>query len=181
MGVLMKKNVYFISILLIMSIITSGCGVLMRVCHKSITVLKKDTIPFSSLPVEVKEFFYNSRKIPAREMNGEDVLFISNTSYEYELKTIYAVKEQLWTSHYLLIDKTNNITYRINYRRAIYPIIVCNREIFIPTESNIFSKIMNKNDEEIEKLDLNFDRYLLYSDRKYRRIWKKQDKAILYK
>lgn len=157
------------------SIILDGCVVVNF--HKSINKLEKDTISFNSLPVEVKEFFYDIKNIPTTESWNFSMtrLFTFNTTYEYEFKTIDAVKD-LWISHYLLIDKTNNIIYRINYNIP-RPVIVYNREIFIPTEYNVFSMLKNKSEEEIEKMNLTFDRYLLDSDRKYRRIWKKQSRA----
>ena len=172
----MKKNVCFISMILIMSIIMNGCGIIKRVFHRSIDTIKEETITFSYLPVEVKDFLYKSRKIPSWEMNGEDELFVCNTSYEYELKTIDAVKE-LWISHDLLIDKTNNITYRINYGIGMYPIIVCNREIFISTKSNLLSMIVNKSEDEMENMNWTFNRFLLDNDKRYQRVWKRNAKG----
>ena len=152
----------------------SGCGLIMRGCHKSINRAKKDTVIFNDLPKEIKEFFYTIANIRGREKrhefysSSENVsltdrhklsinewfipnLFVFNTTYEYELKTVHVLKSSnLWTSHFLLIDKTNNITYRINLGK--FPIIIYNAELFIPTVYNW----------QLESFDtLNFDRFCL--------------------
>ena len=147
----MKKILFFVLIAFIMN----GC--ITMSLYKSIDKIEKDTVSFNSLPIEVKEFFYKSKKKSYEFYLTQ--LFTFNTAYEYELKTIYTVKG-LWISHYLLIDKTNNITYRIDYGTP-YPFIVFDKELFIPTGFNIFSMIMNKSEDEIEKMDLTFNRYLL--------------------
>jgi len=190
---LKRKGIETVSLifclLLVASVIMSSCGTISYVCNKSINRLEKDTIPFNSLPAEVKdfineykkirgreasiEFFLNSKNVPSAEKHElsinkwyEPFVFIFNTAYEYQFKTIDAVKD-LWISHYLLIDKTNKITYRINYGRPVSPIFVYNNEIFIPIEEyNLFSVIWGK---DLETFDLDFVRYLLDSDRKYRR------------
>ena len=100
----------------------SSCGVIMRVCHKSINRLEKATIPFNSLPVEIKEYFYivstiktrteideffnNSKNVPPTEKGGfTPELFTFNTAYEYEFKIVNVFRNSdIWISHYLLID-----------------------------------------------------------------------------
>ena len=133
------KVVYFISMILIMSS-----------CNKSINNLKKDTVSFNSLPVEVKDFFYNIRNTPLtgrheylefiynsgyvpsteRDEYHWPNLYIFNTTYEYQFKTVGTlIGPSSWISHYLLIDKTNNISYKIR-RGTPLPIIIFDREIF---------------------------------------------------
>lgn len=163
----------------------SSCGIMKRVCHKSINRLEKDTVSFYSLPIEVKdffdtvsriktpaemdEFFYNSQNVPLTEKSLKycnPFVLVFNSTYEYELKTIYVFKE-FWISHFLLVDKTNNITYRFNYAGFTRLIIIFDREIFIPPTLNTF--LLKKDVLET----LTFDRYSIESDKKYQRIWKK--------
>jgi len=130
----MKKSVYIILITLCTVLIMSSCVSFETLSHKSINMLKNSTISFSSLPVEVKEYFYCYRNIPYWEMQGKDILFICNTTFEYELKN---VRWLAWDPHWLLIDKTNNITYRLSYFSNVpTPVIVFDREVFIPTDYN---------------------------------------------
>ena len=176
----------FIVIVLTMS----NCWTISYVCHKSIDKkLENDIVPFDSLPVEVKEFFYaheklntnkemlefynNSQNVPLTErQKGIHIdLLTFHTTYEYKLEVIDFVKD-LWNSHYLLIDKTNKITYRIDYTCIPSPVIVYGGEIFIPKVYNIYSVYRNKLET------VTFDRYSLDSDRRYRRIWKKETKKI---
>ena len=136
----MKKVMYFILIVLIMTscealhyvstvVVGGAVGNIDRACHKSINKLKQDTLPFDSLPIEIKDFFYNIKSIPSTEIHEltSTKLFTFNTYCEYELVEGKSV------AHYLLIDKTNNLTYRYEYG-CPFPIIVFDREIFIPTK-----------------------------------------------
>lgn len=180
---LKRKGIETVSLifclLLVASVIMSSCGTISYVCNRSINRLEKDTVPFNSLPVEVKEFFsefsktrgreatmdffHNSKNVPATKKHEyvSPFLLTFNTAYKYQFKDVDFVKD-LWISHYLLIDKTNKITYRIDYGNP-FPVIVCDREVFIPTEFNIFSTYKRKPET------VDFVRYLLDSDRKYRR------------
>ena len=170
----MKKNLYFILILFAVN----GCIIF----QKPIKKLEKDNVPFSSIPVEVKDFFYilesintrterveffnNSENVPSTEKHDyfSPQLFTFNTSYEYQFKTIDLVKD-LWISHYLLIDKTNNITYRMDYGTPL-PVIVCGKELFVPTEFNVLSV------KEANFETLTFNKYSLETKKLRRRIRK---------
>jgi len=161
----MKKQVfYFLSIILIIS----GC-------NKSINNFKKDNVSFSSLPVEVKDFFYNVRdaslkerheffefihksgNVPSTEIHEYRLpnLFTFNTTHEYEFKIVGTlIGPASWVSHCLLIDKTNNISYRIAYNTPT-PVIVFDKKIFIPQVYNLFTVYKDKFET------LNFDCYSL--------------------
>jgi len=171
----------------------SSCGMITRICYRTTNRLEKDTVLFTSLPIEVKEFFdtvskmrpteldeffYNSENVPLTEKQIKycnPYLFIFNTTYEYELKDVDRITGQIpskmWISHFLLTDKTNNITYRFNYEDFTRLIIVYNRELFTPTKFNIY------NDLYFNRV-VYFVKYSLDSDRRYRRIWKKEEKRI---
>ena len=154
----MKKNVCFISILLLMN----GCVIF----QKPIKKLEKDNVSFSSIPVEVKEFFYSIKDVPLTESWDFSLteLFTFNTAYDYQFQTIDLVKD-LWISHYLLIDKTNNITYRMDYGTPL-PVIVCGKELFVPTEFNVLSV------KEANFETLTFNKYSLETKKLRRRIRK---------
>jgi hypothetical protein len=177
----MKKNRYLLLITLIIILITNSCGIAMRVCHKSINRLKKETVPFSSLPVEIKDFFYYYRNIPDSKMQGKDELFTCNTTYEYECQYIdmRGGSDGMWIACHLLIDKTNNITYRLSILENVpTPVIVYDREIFIPTAYNPFTTLWYY--ERGEK-EFTFKRYFLESDRRFRRDIKKNEKNAISK
>ena len=163
---MMKRIVFLILIMLVMN----GCSIVWSV-HKHISKPKETNVSFNYLPVEVQEFFYNSRKTPLSERYefSSTELLTFNTAYEYQFKTIALVKD-LWISHYLLIDKTNNVTYRINYNIP-RPVIVYDKKLYIPTQYNVFS-VREDNFET-----LTFDRYSL-ENKKLRRKEKKAVKGI---
>ena len=169
----MKKRGYLTFILLVIVLTINSCGIVKRICYKSINRLEKDTVTFSSLPIEIKEYFFYYRKIPYLERQDKDKLFTCNTAYEYEIEKVRLFTwDDILISHYLLIDKTNNIIYRLNYETALFPVIVFDREIFIPTDNNIFSKLGRYERGEIE---LTFKRYFLESDGRFRRKTKVKD------
>jgi len=128
----MKKNVCLILITLVAMLILSSCVSFEVLSHKSINRLKKkSTIPFSSLPVEVKEILYSCD-------NCLDI-YTCNTAYEYELVNVSWLA---WDPHWLLYDKTNDITYRLSYfSNPTTPIIIYDREIFIPTDFYMYLTI----------------------------------------
>jgi len=167
------KNVCLVLIILVTLLIMSSCVSFETLSHKSINMLKNSTISFSSLPVEIKEYFFYHRDMPymqAIELQRNERLYICNTTFEYELKN---VRWLAWDPHWLLIDKTNNITYRLSYFSNIpTPVIVFDKEIFIPTNYNIFSMIRGLNEDEIK---YTFKRYFLESDRRFRKAIKIKD------
>jgi hypothetical protein len=182
----MKKIVFIIIIISTMS----SCGFLSRICYRSIDTIKEDVVTYSSLPVEVKEYFDTIGKssLPERDDfldNSEHVtssekpanhfipyLFIFNTAYTYELGIVLALKGSDWISHFLVIDKTNNISYRMNIGRPIQPTIVYDREIFTPTDYNMIMDMTSKTKNENKMLHVTFNRHLLNNDGRYRRIWR---------
>ena len=148
----MKKNVCVILFVLVIILLISSCGIIRRACHRSINRLDKEIVPFSSLPVEVKEFF-NLPTSERQERYGRNRNLITiNTAFEYELVHVGMIdgrrgerSNDMWISHYLLIDKTNNITYRFNFTGSsaiiTFPVIVFDREIFMATDLNIFTEL----------------------------------------
>ena len=161
----MKKVMYFILIVLIMTscealhyvstvVVGGAVGNIDRACHKSINKLEKDTIPFDSLPAEIKDFFYNVKNMPSTEIREltKTRLFTFNTNCEYEL-----IRGKSITAPYLLIDKTNNLTYRYE-DGSPFPIIVFDREIFIPTKYWI-SKEWKYDFEKLEFTRCSLDSY----------------------
>jgi hypothetical protein len=121
-------------------------------CNKSINDLEKDNVSFNSLPVEVKECFYKMKETEKNNVYPTELVNL-DTIYRYQLKTVKTVTGP-WISHYLLIDETNNISYKIDFG-VPFPIIVFDRKIFIPQVFNLFSVYKDK----FETLD--FDVYLL--------------------
>ncbi|MDL2262899.1 hypothetical protein LJC11_05300, partial [Bacteroidales bacterium OttesenSCG-928-I21] len=107
--------------------------------------------------------FYSKKNIQIAEMRDftNIDLFTFNTAYKYEYKTIYLVKD-LWISHYLLIDKTNKITYRIDYGTPS-PVFINDKELFVPTKFMVFSV----NEEYLDTLC--FKKYLLEANKLRRR------------
>ena len=190
----MKKIVFSIIIILTMN----SCGLISRIGYRSINTIKEETVSYSSLPVEVKEYFHSIKNIKTREEkeeffnNSENVplsekhtgffpnLYIFNTPYEYEFTDADRITGQIpakmWISHFLLIDKTNKISYRINYEICTRLIFVCDREIFTPTKLNAWNEMVLKNEDEIKASNLTFNRYLLSKDGRYRRVWRRDEK-----
>jgi hypothetical protein len=149
----MNKIVYLFIIAVI--VMMSSCGIFARISQISINKLEKDQVLFISLPAEIKEFFYNRKTLPPKgpwELSLTD-FFAFNTACEYEFKSVETLIGP-WISHYLLIDKTNKITYKIGYEHPT-PIFIYDREIFIPTDYNVLSKKQEKFEA------LKFSRYLL--------------------
>ncbi|MDL2297214.1 hypothetical protein LJC37_04585 [Bacteroidales bacterium OttesenSCG-928-E04] len=141
------------------ALIMNSCSIF----QKNIKRLDYSLVDFNSLPVEIKELFYNKKNIPLEEVRDftEIDLFTFNTAYKYEYKTIDLAKD-LWISHYLLIDKTNNITYRIDSGTP-FPVFVNGTELFIPTKFMVFSV-------REEYLDtLSFKKYSLETNKLRRR------------
>ena len=175
----MKKICILLVTLVIISLISS-CGIISRACHRNISRLDRDIVPFSSLPAEIKEFF-NLPTNERQEKYGRNInLLTMNTTFEYELVHVGMIdgrrgerSNDMWISHWLLIDKTNNITYRLNHtgNSAIitFPVIVFDREIFISTERNIFTRLWLYSIGEVE-VKPDFYRFSLESDRRFRRI-----------
>jgi len=149
--------------------------------HRSITKLKKDSVPFNSLPAEVRDLFSNVRNLSREEMDEylkflynlgsvsspERVhgwhlpqLYTFNTSYEYEFVVVPGMVVGI--SYHLLIDKTNSITYRVDFHVGIPPLVIYNnRELFMRTVHNL----------HLHDLDtLYFDRYLLDGRRRWFRL-----------
>ena len=151
----------------------NSCGIISRVFYRSMNTIKEDNIPFNSLPIEVKELLHNGRNKPSSAPVDYYLpdLFVFNTTYEYQLEDVDMITgkipSEMWISHYLLIDKTNNITYRINYADFTRFMIIFDKEIFTPTAYNIYGEGTFES--------LTFDRYSL--DRaKLRRKEKKRAK-----
>jgi hypothetical protein len=164
------KKMYLLLITFSISVM-SGCGVLEGLSYKSINRLKENTVPFNSLPIELKGFIDSISNMP----NAADIELITlNTFYKYEFQDIGMFSgrsDEMWTASQLLVDKTNNISYRLSLLGNIpTPIIIFDREIFIPTDFNIFTTYYG----ELESMD--FNRYLLDNDRRYRRIARKNQK-----
>ena len=113
--------------------------------------VKNIQAPYDSTRAVMFDFFSNSENVPLAERERLDEyhcypdIFIFNTDYEYKLTDVCRltgkIPATLWISHFLLIDKTNNITYRINYEDRAFPLIIYNGELFKPTELMMYSTL----------------------------------------
>jgi len=170
----MKKNIIY-PVLIIFALTMISCNTASRTGQISINKLENDIVPFSSLPNEIKEFLYTlnnvrtraelfeiyktSEHVPLTQRHGfEPRLFIFNTTYEFEHKT---VPLRVWygNRYILLTDRTNDIIYRIDMGTPGPFFIYNNRELFIPTT---FGGVLATN---VDRFDtLTFNRYLLDSE-----------------
>lgn len=126
-------SVVFISIILIAG---SCC---MNRYDYSINDLEKYDVSFNSLSDEMKEFFYKIKDIPSTEKYEFSLQELINLDTNHDLQ-IETVKTKIgpWIDYYLLLDKTNNISYKIDYGTP-FPIIIFDKKAFIPQEYNLFS------------------------------------------
>jgi hypothetical protein len=135
----MKQGITFCILIMLL---LSSC----KYHNYSINDLEKKEISFDSLPGEVKGFyerakeFLLNKEIPPLEkydFSGTRLVDL-DTIREYRFETIPTIIGP-WISHYKLIDKTNGISYRIDFGIA-FPIIIFNGLLFIPQEYNTLSE-----------------------------------------
>jgi hypothetical protein len=160
-----KKIICLITIALVMSscdvafIIVIGTPIMVaekidKNKRKSINRPKNkiETIPFDSLPDEVKELFYSSKNMLSDEKNmpAEERrnfhnrgLHSLNTVYEYQLESILGGAGGL--SHFLVIDKTNNISYALEVGDP-FPVVIFDRDVFIIASFGSSSRFDGFND-----------------------------------
>lgn len=124
----MKKYLIFFIIVLL-----NGCN---NPYDYSINILECDNVTFSALPAEVKDFFYSLKNKSVSIRYGEKVINLDSIG-EYQFETIQT-KIGPWIDYYKLIDKTKNISYRINYNIP-KPIIIFDRKLFISQGYNMLS------------------------------------------
>ena len=170
----MKILTYIVTLIFIS--IMNSCSILSRTDTDTgqihIDELEQTVVPFGALPCEIQEFLHTQSEIRGRRNveefynNSEHVplteryhhftprLFIFNNTYEYEY---VRVGSTLWDKYFLLINKTNDITYRIRMGTPGPLFVYNNRELFMPTDFNVLSK----SGDALEAFT--FTRYLLDS------------------
>lgn len=122
--------------ILILLVFTLSLIVLVRSCDYRLWMLKKETLAYKELPMEVKKCLVE--KLDSFDITSNYILYVNDSdSSNYEAESVGTFwGPQSWIAYIKLTDVRKNIVYRIN-RDASGPYIIFENKLYIPKEYNI--------------------------------------------